>query len=122
MHHWNKHRAYLTAPSPCPKRPIPAVTLDTVLFAATGGGLTAATRTRITVCLPMGNAKNDTPSPPPDLIGAGGVGNMTNSEVKFCLSMARSLDAAAARTRDDSYLRKLLEEQAAKYRADAASK
>jgi hypothetical protein len=47
---------------------------------------------------------------------------MDNSEVKYCLTMARSLDAAAARTRDDSYLRKLLEEQAAKYRAQAANK
>jgi hypothetical protein len=41
--------------------------------------------------------------------------------VRYCLSMARSLDAEAARTRDDSYLRKLLLEQSAKYRADAES-
>jgi hypothetical protein len=45
---------------------------------------------------------------------------MNNFDPRYCLGMARSLDAAAARTRDDSYLRKLLEEQAAKYRADAA--
>jgi hypothetical protein len=47
---------------------------------------------------------------------------MNNLEMNYCLNMARSLDAEAARTRDDSYLRKLLEEQAAKYRAEAASK
>jgi hypothetical protein len=43
---------------------------------------------------------------------------MNHLESQFCLSMARFLDAEAKRTRDDSYLRKLLEEQAAKYRAD----
>jgi hypothetical protein len=46
--------------------------------------------------------------------------DMNKIEMKYCLNMARSLDAEAARTRDDSYLRKLLEEQAAKYRADAS--
>jgi hypothetical protein len=45
---------------------------------------------------------------------------MNTFNVRYCLSMARSLDAEAARTKDDSYLRRLLEEQAAKYRADAA--
>jgi hypothetical protein len=44
---------------------------------------------------------------------------MNDINTKFCLSMARCLDAEAARTRDDSYLHKLLTEQAAKYRADA---
>jgi hypothetical protein len=46
---------------------------------------------------------------------------MNNFQSRYCLSMARFLDAEAARTRDGSYLRKLLEEQAAKYRADALS-
>jgi hypothetical protein len=77
---------------------------------------------RITACLSIDVANSTMPSPPPYLIGARGVGNMDTSEVKYCLTMARSLDAAAARTRDDSYLRKLLEEQAAKYRAEAARK
>jgi hypothetical protein len=44
---------------------------------------------------------------------------MNNFESQSCLSMARCLDAEAARTRNDSYLRKLLEEQAAKYRAQS---
>jgi hypothetical protein len=44
---------------------------------------------------------------------------MNNVDLKYCLTMASSLDAEAARTRGDSYLRKLLEQQAAKYRAAA---
>jgi hypothetical protein len=44
---------------------------------------------------------------------------MSKIDKKYCLRMARSLDAKAAGTRDDSYLRKLLEDQAAKYRTDA---
>ncbi len=40
-------------------------------------------------------------------------------DTKICLRMAQSLDTVAARMRDDSYLRKLLEEQAAKYKASA---
>jgi hypothetical protein len=46
---------------------------------------------------------------------------MNNLENECCLRIARSLDAEAARTRGDSYLRKLVEEQAAKYRAHAAN-
>jgi hypothetical protein len=57
-----------------------------------------------------------------DDIGAGGVEIMNNLDLKYCLTMASSLDAEAARTRDDSYLRKLLEEQAAKYRAAATNR
>jgi hypothetical protein len=45
---------------------------------------------------------------------------MSHFGSQYCLSMARFLDSEAARTRNGSYLRKLLEEQAAKYRADAA--
>jgi hypothetical protein len=52
--------------------------------------------------------------------GASGVEIMNNFEPEYCLNMARRLDAAAAGMRDNSYLRKLLEEQAAKYRANAA--
>jgi hypothetical protein len=48
--------------------------------------------------------------------------NVTDINTIICLSMAHSLDTAAAHMRDDLYLRKLLEEQAAKYRADATSK
>jgi hypothetical protein len=47
---------------------------------------------------------------------------MSNIDEKYCLRMARSLDAKAASTRDDSYLRKLLEDQAAKYRTDAGKR
>jgi hypothetical protein len=65
--------------------------------------------------------KDITPSPPPYHSGAGGVENMNDLENECCLRMARSLDAEAARTRGDSYLRKLVEEQAAKYRAHAAN-
>ena len=47
---------------------------------------------------------------------------MSNIDKKYCLRMARSLDAKAASTRDDFYLRKLLEDQAAKYRTDAGER
>lgn len=47
---------------------------------------------------------------------------MSNNDKKYCLRMARSLDAKAASTRDDSYLRKLLEDQATKYRTDAGKR
>ena len=47
---------------------------------------------------------------------------MSNIDEKYCLRMARSLDAKAASTRDDSYLRKLLEDQATKYRTDAGKR
>jgi hypothetical protein len=47
---------------------------------------------------------------------------MSNIDKKYCLRMARSLDAKAASTRDDSYLRKLLEDQATKYRTDAGKR
>jgi hypothetical protein len=46
---------------------------------------------------------------------------MNDINARICLNMARCLDAEAERTRDDSYLQKLLKEQAAKYRTDAAS-
>jgi hypothetical protein len=55
-----------------------------------------------------------------DHLAASGVKNMNNLGSQYCLTMASSLDAEAARTPDDSYLRKLLKEQAAKYRAAAA--
>jgi hypothetical protein len=44
---------------------------------------------------------------------------MNTLHPESCLSMARCLDAEAARMRDDSYVRKMIEEQAAKYRAAA---
>jgi hypothetical protein len=47
--------------------------------------------------------------------------NMNDADTRTCINMARSLEAEAARIRDDSYLQKLLKEQVAKYRADAAS-
>ena len=47
---------------------------------------------------------------------------MSNIDKKYCLRMARSLDAKAASTRDDSYLRKLLKDQATKYRTDAGKR
>jgi len=47
---------------------------------------------------------------------------MGDIDKNYCLGMARSLDAKAARTRGGSYLRKLLEDQANKYRADAAQR
>lgn len=47
---------------------------------------------------------------------------MSNNDKKYCLRMARSLDARAASTRDNSYLRKLLEDQATKYRTDAGKR
>jgi hypothetical protein len=50
-----------------------------------------------------------------------GVIKMNDINTRICLNMARCLDAEAERTRDDSYLQKLLKEQAAKYRTDAAS-
>ena len=47
---------------------------------------------------------------------------MSNIDENYCLRMARSLDAKAATTRDNSYLRKLLEDQATKYRTDAGKR
>ncbi len=44
---------------------------------------------------------------------------MSNIDEKYSLRMAGFMDAKAANTRDDSYLRKLLEDQATKYRTDA---
>jgi hypothetical protein len=46
---------------------------------------------------------------------------MNNFESQRCLNMARSLDAEATRMRDHSYVRKMIEERAAKYRTDAAT-
>jgi hypothetical protein len=47
---------------------------------------------------------------------------MSNIDKEYCLRMARSLDAKAASKRDDSYLRKLLQDQAMKYRTDAGKR
>jgi hypothetical protein len=65
--------------------------------------------------------KDNTPTRA-DYLGASGVKNMNKLDSKYCLTMASSLDAEAAGTRGHSYLRKLLVEQAAKYRAAAASR
>jgi hypothetical protein len=45
-----------------------------------------------------------------------GIEDVNKLKAQYCLNMARSPDAQAARRRDDSYLRKLISEQAAKYR------
>jgi hypothetical protein len=62
---------------------------------------------------------NTTPIILPYQTSAGGAYTMNNSELQYCLNMARCLDEEATRTREDSYLRMLLQEQAAKYRAVA---
>jgi hypothetical protein len=46
---------------------------------------------------------------------------MYNFQSPTDLNMARSLDAEVARMRDDSYVRKVIEEQATKYRSAAAA-
>jgi hypothetical protein len=46
---------------------------------------------------------------------------MDNLKSPTYLNMARSLDAEVARMRDDSYVRKVIEQQAAKYRSAAAA-
>ena len=46
---------------------------------------------------------------------------MDQFDSDFLLGVARSLDARAARWHSDSYMRKLLEEQAARYREAASS-
>jgi hypothetical protein len=74
---------------------------------------------RITVCLWLDDANTPRQVLPPIISAQAELKSMKIINVRYCLSMARSLDAEAARTTDDSYLRKLLEEQAAKYRADA---
>jgi hypothetical protein len=64
--------------------------------------------------------RNDTtPMTLPYQTGAGGAQTMNNSELQYCQNMARYLDMEVTRTRQDSYLRMLLQEQAAKYRAVA---
>jgi hypothetical protein len=76
---------------------------------------------RITVCSSMDHAKG-IHRVAPYHTAIRGVEYMNDTDTRYCLSMARSLEAEAARMRDNSYPRKLLQELAAKYRADAAGK
>jgi hypothetical protein len=44
-----------------------------------------------------------------------GIEDLNKLKAQYCLNVARSSDAQAARMRNDSCLRKLISEQAAKY-------